>query len=83
MCSNRPKTPVDSSAAHSYIISGVYGFLISHYSSPNDVTDMDSEHTSDRILEDIHYRYTQTFDQRIKIDGLLYPDYPKWIFGGN
>lgn len=83
MCSSTPTTPVDSAAAHSYITSGVYGFLISRYSSQNDVTDIDSEHTSDRILEDIHYRCTLTFDQRIKTDGVLEPDYPRWTVGAN
>lgn len=50
----------------------MYGFLISRYSSQNDVTDMDSEHISNRFLEDIHYGCKETFDQIIKIDSLLY-----------
>lgn len=66
------KAPVNSTAAKSYIIFWVYGFLISRYSSQNDVTDMDSEHISNRFLEDIHYGCKETFDQIIKIDSLLY-----------
>lgn len=66
------KAPVNSTAAKSYIIFWVYGFLISRYSSQNDVTDMDSEHVSNIFLEDIHYGCKETFDQIIKIDSLLY-----------
>lgn len=66
------KAPVNSAAAESYIIFGVYGFLIPRYSSQNDVTDMDSEHISNRFLEDIHYGCKEIFDQIIKIDSLLY-----------
>lgn len=66
------KAPVNSIAAKSYIIFWVYGFLISRYSSQNDVTDMDSEHISNWFLEDIHYGCKETFDQIIKIDSLLH-----------
>lgn len=50
----------------------MYGFLISRYSSQDDVTDMDSEHISNRFLEDIQYACQETFDQIIKIDNLIY-----------
>lgn len=50
----------------------MYGFLISRYSSQNDVTDMDSEHISNRFLEDIQYACQETCDQIIKIDNLIY-----------
>lgn len=68
------KAPVTSIAAKSYIIFWAYGFLISRYSSRNDVTDMDSEHISNGFLQDIHYGCKETFDQIIKIDSLLYPE---------
>lgn len=66
------KAPVNSTAAESYIIFWVYGFLISRYSSQDDVTDMDSEHISNIFLEDIQYGCQETFDQIIKIDNLIY-----------
>lgn len=50
----------------------MYGFLISRYSSQDDVTDMDSEHISNRFLEDIQYGCQKTFDQIINIDNLIY-----------
>lgn len=66
------KAPVNSSAAESYIMFWVYGFLISRYSSQDDVTDMDTEHISNIFLEDIQYGCQETFDQIIKIDNLIY-----------
>lgn len=66
------KAQVNSTAAKSYIIFWVYGFLISRYSSWDDVTDMDSEHISNRFLEDIQYGCQETFNQIIKIDNLIY-----------
>lgn len=66
------KAPVNSTTAKSYIIFWVYGFLISRYSSQDDVTDMDSEHISNRFLTDIQYGCQGTFDQIIKIDNLIY-----------
>lgn len=66
------KAWVYSIAAESYIIFWVYGFLISRYSSQDDVTDMDSEHISNRFLEDIQYGCQETFDPIIKIDNLIY-----------
>lgn len=66
------KAPVNSTAAESYIIFWVYGFLISRYSSQDDVTDMDSEHISNIFLEDIQYGCQETFDQIIKIDNPIY-----------
>lgn len=65
------KAPVDSTAAESYIIFWVYGFLISRYSSQDDVTDMDPEHIWNIFLEDIQYGCQETFDQIIKIDNLI------------
>lgn len=50
----------------------MYGFLISRYSSQDDVTDMDSEHISNIFLEDIQYGCQETSDQIIKIDNLIY-----------
>ena len=50
----------------------MYGFLISRYSSQDDVTDMDSEHISNGFLEDIQYGCQETFDQIIKTDNLIY-----------
>lgn len=70
--SQHTKAWVYSIAAESYIIFWVYGFLISRYSSQDDVTDMDSEHISNRFLEDIQYGCQETFDPIIKIDNLIY-----------
>lgn len=66
------KAPVNSTPVESYIISWVYGFLISRYSSQDDVTDMDSEHISSRFLKDIQYGYYGAFDWIITIDNLIY-----------
>ena len=66
------KAPVNSTAGESYIIFWVYGFLISRYSSQDDVTDMDSKHISNTFLEDIQYGCQETSDQIIKMDNLMY-----------
>lgn len=66
------KAPVNSTPVESYIIFWVYGFLISRYSSQDDVTDMDSEHISSRFLEYIQYGYYGAFDWIITIDNLIY-----------
>lgn len=50
----------------------MYGFLISRYSSPDDVTDMDSEHISNGFVEDIQYGCQKTSDHVIKTDDLIY-----------
>lgn len=50
----------------------MYGFLISRYSSQDDVTDMDSKHISNIFLEDIQNGCQETCDQIIKIDNLVY-----------
>lgn len=75
------KAPVNSTATESYIIFWVYGFLISRYSSQDDVTDMDSEHISNIFLEDIQYGCQETSDQIIKIDNLIYCEISKVLLG--
>lgn len=71
-CAATHQSPSHFHPAKSYIIIWVYGFLISRYSSQDDVTDMDSEHISNRFLEDIQYVCQETFDQIIKIDNSIY-----------
>ena len=59
----------------------MYGFLISRYSSQDDVTDMDSEHISNIFLEDIQYGCQETSDQIIEIDNLIYSEISKVLLG--
>lgn len=65
--------------AESYITFWVYGFLISRYSGPDDVTAMDPEHESNGFLEDIQYGCQETFDSIINIDNLVHLELDRQI----